>query len=79
MFAALRGLEESGSLARRPAEGARDRHQHMIARRFAERAKEEDRHASVLRETLYAPERRLAAAEPSALRLERIERRKMAK
>ena len=72
LFAALRTLEESGSLSRRLAEGAIARHHHLIARRFAQRAKEKDRHAAVLRELLYAPERRLAAAE-RRIRLERIE------
>jgi two-component system chemotaxis response regulator CheB len=57
LFAALRTLEESGSLARRLAEGASKHHHHLIARRFAERAKEKEDHAAALRELLYAPGR----------------------
>ena len=71
LFAALRTLEESGSLARRLAEGANKRHHHITAHRFTERAREKEQHAAVLRELLYAAEqyRGPAAAQPKVERI----------
>jgi len=81
LFAALRSLEEAGSLARRLEDGARGRNNPSIARRFAERAIEKEHHAAVLRDLMYAPGRRLINAKTEATndRPQRVRRQKAAK
>jgi two-component system chemotaxis response regulator CheB len=53
LFAALRAMEESGSLSRRIGEDANVRNQAAAARYFLQRAKEKERHAEVLRQVLH--------------------------
>jgi two-component system chemotaxis response regulator CheB len=72
LFAGLRTLEEAGSLARRLAEGANSRHQHLVARRFIERAREKEHHAAVLRDLLNAPEHRFGRTPAQRHQLEPI-------
>jgi two-component system chemotaxis response regulator CheB len=50
LWAAIRAMEESGSLARRLAEDAERRNQAFVARHFLQRAREQERHAEVLRQ-----------------------------
>ena len=57
MWAAVRSMEESGSLARRLAEGAGIRSQQQAAKHFLERAREKEQHAAVLRDVLTATPR----------------------
>jgi two-component system chemotaxis response regulator CheB len=58
LWAAVRSMEEGGSLARRLSEGAGLRNQQFTARHFLERAREKEQHASVLRDVLTAIPRR---------------------
>jgi two-component system chemotaxis response regulator CheB len=53
LFAALRAMEESGSLSRRLGEDASLRNQAATARYFLQRASEKERHAEVLRQVLH--------------------------
>ena len=57
LWAAVRSMEESGSLARRLAEGAGLRSQQQTAKHFLERAREKEQHAAVLRDVLAAAPR----------------------
>ena len=52
LWAGLRGLEESEALARRLAEGARERGHDRSALQYDERAREDADHAQVLRQML---------------------------
>ena len=60
IWAAVRSLEESGSLARRLADQAKEGRQHLAARTFLRRAEEKERHAGVLRELLLRSKRNSA-------------------
>jgi two-component system, chemotaxis family, protein-glutamate methylesterase/glutaminase len=52
LWAAVRSMEESGSLSRRLAEGAGLRNQASTAQHFLARAREKEEHAAVLRKVL---------------------------
>src|SRR4051812_3226672 len=62
LWAAVRSMEESGSLSRRLAEGAGLRSQRLTAKHFLERAREKEQHASVLRAVLTGASGRTATA-----------------
>jgi two-component system chemotaxis response regulator CheB len=52
LWAALRGLEENATLARRMAARARERKLHLSAATFEQRARTAEQHASVIRKIL---------------------------
>jgi two-component system chemotaxis response regulator CheB len=67
LWAAVRAMEESGSLARRLAEDAGSRDQAFVAKHFLRRALEKETHAAVLKQVLSAKPRPRAVRKSKAV------------
>jgi two-component system chemotaxis response regulator CheB len=69
MWAALRALEESASLARKMAERSRQKERHASAARFEEHARSKERQASMMRTVLLESEKLMSDLSSATSRL----------